>query len=95
MENDIDESNFLVQRGRPEYDIDQKQLTFLVEHGLKIKDIAKMFNCSRRTFERRMSKYHVESKAFSSSSCSLNPLIGEKTVQGRLRHLGIRVKEAS
>ena len=44
MENNIDESKFLVRTGRPVYDIDQKQLTFLVEQGFKIKDIAKIFN---------------------------------------------------
>ncbi len=53
-------------RGRPECGIDQMQLTFLVEQGFKIKDIAKIFNCSRRTIERRMSKYCIEGKIFSS-----------------------------
>ena len=52
-----------------------------------------------------MSKYHIESKSFSSLTdedldekvheiCSLNPLIDEKTVQGRLRHLGIHIQRS-
>ena len=100
LETEVNESNF-----SKECAIDQMQLTFLVEQGFKTKDIAKVFNCSRRTIERRMSEYCIEGKIFSSLTdddldvkvsdiCSLNPLIGEKTVQDRLRHQGIRVQRS-
>ena len=45
---------------------DQMQLTFLAEQGFKTKYIAKVFNCSRRTIEHRMSEYCIEGKIFSS-----------------------------
>ena len=105
LETEVNESNFSKGRGRPECAIDQMQLTFLVEQGFKTKDIAKVCNCSRRTIERRMYEYCIEGKIFSSLTdddldvkvsdiCSLNPLIGEKTVHGILRHQGIRVQRS-
>ena len=105
LETEVNGSNFSKGRGRPECAIDQMQLTFLVEQGFKTKDIAKVFNCTRCTIERRMSEYCIEGKIFSSLTdddldvkvsdiCSLNPLIGEKTVQGRLRHQNIRVQRS-
>ena len=81
----------------------KKQLLFLVEQRFKIGDIAVMFACSRRTIERRLTNYGINSHNFSLLSdveldehvrqiCSLNPLIGEKTVSGRLRHQGVYVQ---
>ena len=66
LETEVNESNFSKGRGRPECAIDHMQLTFLAEQGFKTKDIAKVFNCSRRTIERRMSEYCIEGKIFSS-----------------------------
>lgn len=44
---------------RPEMAIGEEQLCFLIEQGFRIKDIADMFGCSRRTVERKMEKYHL------------------------------------
>ncbi len=52
-----------------------------------------------------MSKYCIEGKIFSSLTddeldqkvndiCALNPLIGERTVQGKLRHLRICIQRS-
>ena len=91
-----------VKRGRPEINIGEEQLSYLVEQGFRTKDISTMFRCSRRTVERRMQKYelsHLNSMAVTDTHLdslvieitSLLPRCGEKTVIGRLRSCGIRV----
>ena len=47
----------LRQRGRPEINIGEEQLAYLLEQGFRTKDISAMFGCSRRAIERRMKKY--------------------------------------
>ena len=46
-------------RGRPCLAIGVEQLSFFVQHGFKIADIADMFGCSRRTIERRMGQFGI------------------------------------
>ena len=38
-------------RGRPRVDIGKEQLEYLIETGLKIKDVAQFFGCCTRTIE--------------------------------------------
>lgn len=103
VRDNVHRSIYCTGRGRSEISIDKNQLLFLVEQGFKTKDIAVVFSCSRHTIERRLTKYGIDRQKFSSLSdidldehvcriCSLNPLIGEKTVSGRLRHQGINVQ---
>ena len=39
------------RRGRPEKEIGEPQLQYLMDHGFKIKDVSAMFGCSRRTIK--------------------------------------------
>ena len=82
------------RRGRPEIDIGEEQLSYLLEQGFRTKDISTMFGCSRRTIERRMKKYelsHLNSMSVSDAHLDslvkeityLFPKCGEKTVNGR------------
>lgn len=50
--------------GRPPLDIQESQLLFLLENSFSVTDIAGMFNCSRRTIQRRMITYGLESCRF-------------------------------
>ena len=90
-------------RGRPTKDIMQEQLSFLIDQGFKITDISLLFDCSRRTIERRIKDYGLVFRNYSSLSdseldalvtevISLFPYCGEKSVHGRLRSRGIIVK---
>ena len=99
---DESELGTLRQRGRPEINIGEEQLAYLLEQGFRTKDISTMFGCSRRTIERRMKKYelsHLNSMAVSDAHLdslvreitSLLPKCGEKTINGRLRSYNIRV----
>ena len=45
------------RRGRPAFDIKEEQVTFLLEHGFKVAEIANMKGASKRTKERRMSTF--------------------------------------
>lgn len=80
----------------------QDQLSFLIDQGFKITDISLLFDCSRRTVERRIKKYGLirnystlsdsELDALVIEITSLFPHCGEKSVQGRLQSRGIIVK---
>ena len=95
-------SGSLNKRGRPEFDVGEGQLSYLVEQGFSTKDISTMFGCSIRTIERRMKKYelsHLKSMVVSDANLdslvrettSLFPRCGEKTINGRLRSCSIWV----
>lgn len=43
--------------GRPCYDISKEQLSFFLEQGFKLQDVATMLGTSLRTVKRRMDKY--------------------------------------
>lgn len=90
-------------RGRPRIQIDENQLSFLIEKGFRVKDIASIFSCSRRTIERRMNDLGVRARDYSSVSdaelddmvssiINLHPQSGQKTVSGRLRSQGYRIQ---
>ena len=89
-------------RGRPQVEIGEHQLRYLIEQGFKIKDIAKIFGCSTRTIERRLVTFHI-SRTYSDISDSeldklvseintLHPNCGEKSVSGRLRSSGYHIQ---
>ena len=90
--------------GRPAVAVNVEQLTFYLQHGFKVSDIATLFCCSRRTIERRMRDADLSVRG--SFSCisdvelvghvqavlSRCPKIGEKTMDGMLRAQGIKVQ---
>lgn len=45
------------KKGRPEVDIPEDQLHYLVNQGLTLHDISAMFDCSRKTVEQKMKNY--------------------------------------
>lgn len=44
-------------RGRPTFNIEEPQLSYMIENGFKVPVIAKLFGVSTSTIERRMAKY--------------------------------------
>ena len=91
------------KQGRPEADIPEHQLHYLVDQGFAIYDVSVMFDCSRRTVERKMKKSGLSMRNYTPSSdpeldsmvseiTSLFPHCGEKSVSSRLRSCGILVK---
>ena len=91
-------------RERPSILISTDQITFDLQHGFKVSDIATMFGCSRKTVERRMrdaglgvrSSYSFISDADLQSlveeATSRCPMIGEKSIDGMLKAQGINVQ---
>ena len=92
------------KQGRPEVDIPEDQLRYLVDQGFTIYDISVMFDCSRRTVERKMKNGGLSMRNYTplsdlelvdhmvSEITSLFPHCGEKSVSSRLRSRGILVK---
>ena len=39
------------RRGQPDFDIKEEQVTFLLEHGFKVAEIANMIGASKKTME--------------------------------------------
>ena len=90
------------RRGRPQMDIPEEQLSYLIDQGFRIKDVSEIFNCSRRTIERRLERYglaHANYMAISDADLDslmrniarLFPQCGEKSINGRLRGQGVKV----
>ena len=87
--------------GRPRVKVDEQQLEFLVESNFRIIDIATIFDCSRRTVERRIkdlgldrytsiSEYDLDNLV--RNIVVLHPQCGEKSVLSHLRSEGVRVQ---
>ena len=81
-------------------DITECRLSYFVEHGFRICDIAAIFGCSRKTVERRMARYGIvrftpitneRLDGLVQEITVLFPRCGEKTVAGRLLARGIRI----
>lgn len=90
-------------RGRPCIEIEHNQLEYFVECGFRVKDIADMYHCSKRTAERRMHELSVRSSNFSqipdteldnkvSDILEICRQIGEKTIASQLRSQGIIIQ---
>lgn len=99
----LEEETRVRGRGRPRIPVDEKQLTFLVENDFRIKDIADILHCSKRTVERRMNEFSIKASDFScisdaeldlhvSNILSNHRQCGEKTVAGQLRSQGYKVQ---
>ena len=89
--------------GRPALVIEEEKLSFFVDNGFRVEDIAIMFGCSKRTIERRLSEYQLSTRNYSTISdvqlddligqtSSVFPRCGEKMMYGRLRMQGIHVQ---
>lgn len=86
------------RRGRPELLIERR---YLFENGFKIRDIAVIYECSRRTIEKRLKEYNVsrftvlsdmELDNLVKSVVELFPNCGEKTISGRLKATGVFIQ---
>lgn len=97
------EIDSVIKQGRPRIAIDCSQLTYFVESGFRVKDIAEIFCCSKRTIERRMAELSLKASDYSiisdddldlrvSSLLSNHRQCGEKTVTGFLRSQGHKVQ---
>ena len=89
---------------RPRLGIPENQLVFLLECGFYLKDIAKMFNCSVKTIQRRIAEYGLAGNlAFDEltdsqldqitvSYVSKFPRAGAKSYSGFLQSNGVRIQ---
>ena len=68
MMSEIEDRALVVHRGRPHIVIHIEHLTFLVESGFRINDIAAMMGCSRRTVERQLQAFDIAPNNYSSIS---------------------------
>lgn len=85
-------------------DISSEHLTFLIECGFNLKDIAKFFNCSSKTIQRRIAEYGLQDTwSFSNISQTdldeiaslyirLHPNAGYRSFQAFLCSQGLKVK---
>ena len=100
---DHEESRRRQGRGRPVIPLEEDQLTFLLEHGFRIQQIADMFACIQKIVEHHIYEYHITSHGYSTISdaqldelvegqCTLHPRCGEKSVEGTLRCMGVHVQ---
>lgn len=78
-------------------------MTFLLEHGFRIQQIADMFACSRKTVECHVNEYHITSRGYSNildaqldelveDQCTLHPQCGEKSIEGTLQCMRVHVQ---
>lgn len=83
-----------------ELNISEDRLSYFVEQGFRICDIAAIFGCSRKTIECRMTKYGIirftpitneHLDGVIQEITTLFPRCGEKTIAGRLLARGIRI----
>ena len=97
---------FTGQRGRPRFEIPCTQLTFLIEKGLTVMEIAELFCTSVRTVERRMSQFGVSVRATYAQLADTDldatvskimrevPNVGCKRMTGLLLGRGLRIQQA-
>lgn len=52
----------VVAPGRPEKDIDEKQLVHMYYNGATVRDLARHFGCSTSTISRRLKKLKVKTR---------------------------------
>ena len=90
-------------RGRPSLRIPESQLHFLLNHSFTVTQISKMFGCHRRTIHRRIHEYEISVHYFSNisdnvlddfvqSMCTLHRRSGEKSIEGKLRSIGLKIQ---
>ena len=100
------EAGLTNRKGRPPIIVAEDQMRFYLQHHFKIKDLAIMLGCSKRTIERRMHQYGLSSRAKYSSISDVdlreaiesilrfNSNMGEKSVEGALKARGIVVQRS-
>ena len=93
-------------KGRPPIIVAEDQMRFYLPHHFKVKDLAIMLGCSKRTIERRMHQYDLSSRAKYSSISDVdlreaiesilrfNSNMGDKSVEGALKARGIVVQRS-
>ena len=97
------ENRYMVKKGRAKVGIPEDQLHYLVNQGFTLHDISVMFECSRRTVERRMKNYGLSVQNYTplsdpeldsivSEITSLFPHCGEKSISSKLQSRGIVIK---
>ena len=92
------------RRGRPRCAVSREQLVFLLEHGFKQTEMAKILGCCVRTVRRRITEYDLDSSVkYSDIDDELLDLTvkdiqkqypnwGEKSVQGHLSSVGLKIQ---
>ena len=89
-------------RGRPSYDLPEKQLASLIELGFSVPQMSNMLQISKRTIQRRLAQYQLSSKSWSEISDEeldkvvadvklYNPNCGSKNLSGYVLARGIKV----
>ncbi|WAR07795.1 hypothetical protein MAR_017753, partial [Mya arenaria] len=103
-ENEISEIEVCKRQGR-KYDIPGETLQYLIESGLRVKEISELLNVSKRTVERRMEEFNLSIRqTYSNLSdndlrqeveelCSSFPNVGYRTIQSLLLSQGLKVQE--
>ena len=100
------EPNIISQGSRPPMLIAEDHLQFYLEHNFKVKDIAHMLGCSKRTIERRMAMHELNARTrytpirdedlrdIIKQILQFNSNMGEKSVEGALRARGVVIQRA-
>ncbi len=91
--------------GRPQFDVSEEQLTYLIENNFTAPQMAKLVGVSLRTIERRMSAYGLsirgrysdvtdaELEQVMSEIKSVHPQCGNIQMKGHLLSRGLRVQQ--
>lgn len=89
--------------GRPSVEVEESRLTFFVENGFKVEEMALMLKCSKRTVEKKLRAYALSSRDYTDISdvdldeilsqwCCSFPCCGVKMMTSKLRSQGIHVQ---
>ena len=103
MQEECDQRTRQNVMGRPAVTAEVDQLRFFVDNGFKVKDIALLLGCSKRTVERRMNTYQLSTRNYTTicdadldelvrGMTSVFPTCGWRLMDGRLRAQGIHVQ---
>ena len=106
MQEECDQRTRQNVMGRPAVTVEVDQLHFFVDNGFKVKDIALLLGCSKRTVERRMNNYQLSTRNYTiicdadldellRGMTSVFPRCGWRLMDGRLRAQGIHVQRES
>lgn len=90
-------------RGGLSEDIEQNQLSYLIDIGFTVKEMALLLNCSKRTVERKLHAYGLSRRKYTyiidsqldevvAQICTSFPRCGEKMMRSRLEAQGIHVQ---
>ena len=82
------------------FEYQKVQLHFLLSHSFTVTQISKMFGCHRRTIHRRIHEYEISVHNISDnvlddfvqSMCTLHRRSGGKSIEGKLRSIGLKIQ---